>query len=153
MNVTLPTGSALERVQIPQEVLRNLGKKFFELNSSISSVFASHRHLSSSHAELEYSMSLFLDHHSLICGFMKQNLLYDCVIPYRGVHAGGKIPPEKIEQTRVKIRDDTCVGTFYTMLGVLLARFDRAQVQEAMKSKIWEGNLGILKLATDRYIG
>lgn len=153
MPVETAAGQPLQKVQAHQEVLRGLGKRFYQLQANLATVFAGPRHLSTLHVELEHNISIFAAHDSLVLEFMKLNLLYRYVLPYRGVHSAGQVPLKDITKLRRKLRGETAVGSFYTMIGLLLTRFDRSHVQNLVQEKVLEGNFGIIKIATDRYVG
>lgn len=145
-----PTGSVFDKVFIQQEALRTNGSKFFELHCILSTVFSDIQHLSASSRELDESLALFDSKHALIVEFMKLNSLYDCVIPFRGVHNAGYVPPAASSPIKKRLRENTCVGSFYTMFGILKTRYDTETIlRELWQPKILHSNSGILKIATE----
>ncbi|QFZ27465.1 hypothetical protein EJF18_30436 [Clavispora lusitaniae] len=146
------SASALENVSIQQSTLRAVGKRYFLFQAQTCTTFADMGHLSAHHKELEHALSLLDDSPRLICDFMKQNSLYDAVIPYRGAHAAGPVSAEEAKRLRSLIRNQTCVGSFYTLLGLLTTKFDKDAVREHFwNSRVLDPNTGIIRIATDNY--
>lgn len=136
---------------VEHDRLRDMGEKFYNLHSICSTVFADLQHLSTSQAELEQSLHCLDDRREIITEFMKNNDLYNCIIPYRGPTAGTVIPQDRYEQLKEQIKDDTCVASFFTLLGITGSRFGARRVlEELWHPRIMGSDTGILKLVTDR---
>lgn len=56
---------------------------------------------------------------------------------------------EEYEATKEAILNRTCMGSFYTMLGILYVKFDREMVGKFVTEKIVNGNLGLVNIAMD----
>lgn len=150
----LTLGSPFSRVLMQQDTLREVGKRFFVMQAQASTTFADVGHLTTHHRELELSLMVLDNTDGLVCDFMKRNSLYDVVIPYRGAQSAGSVPAEQAKEFRTIIRDQTCVGSFYTLLGLLVSKFGSAVVRDGFwNSRVLDPNLGIIKIATDHYNG
>lgn len=152
MAVDLPsklTGSVFDKSQVLQDVLRTQGQKFFTLHSTVSTVFNDVNHLSASFPEIDLSLALFGDSASLLVQLMKNYGLYECVIPYKGSHQ--RHPPDMWPKYQTVIKDETSVGSFHTMLGILIARYGSGTVlDELWYPKVLNPNFGIVKIATEK---
>lgn len=148
----LDPGSPFARVLTQQDTLREVGKRFFVMQAQASTTFADSGHLATHHRELELSLMVLNNSDSLVCDFMKLNSLYDVVVPYRGAHSAGGVSGEQAKEFRAIIRDQTCVGSFYTLLGLLLSKFGSVLVREDFwNNRVLDANTGIVKIATDHY--
>lgn len=139
------------KVQIQHDQLRLLGERFFMLHSTRSVVFLNLKHLLDSQDELEQLLSYLENPRGLIVSFMRLNNLFDCLIPCRGPASGEKLPYERSLELRKRLRQETSVASFFTMLGVVTARHGTEKVLR----KLWEpriigSNTGLLKLITVR---
>lgn len=144
--------SPFARVLVQQDTLREVGKRYFVMQAQASTTFADTSHLATHHRELELSLMVLNNSDGLVCDFMKLNSLYDVVIPYRGVHSAGSVPFDQAKEFRAIIRDQTCVGSFYTLLGLLLSKFGSELVREHFwNTRVLDPNTGIIKIATDNY--
>ncbi|CUM67468.1 uncharacterized protein PRCAT00005164001 [Priceomyces carsonii] len=131
--------------------LRSVGKYLFELHMKLCAVFSNHNYLSLSSEDIKYNLSVFKDETFLITEFMKKNSIYNCIIPYKGAMKNGPIYSlETYENARSKIRDETCVGSFYTLIGLLNTKFDHEMVTEDLiDKKIMKGPSGIISIASE----
>lgn len=145
-----PTGSAFDsNAWVHQEVLRQWGHKYFRSVLLSATLFSDLTFLSQPKEELQQALSTLPATDSLVCTFMKYNLLYDCVIPYKGAHLNGRLTHNDANILRAAIRDETSVGSFFTMLGLLLFRFDRNLVESLFcMPKVFEGSSGVFALST-----
>lgn len=144
--------SPFSRIFIQQDTLRQVGKSFFIMQTQASTTFADAGHLTTHHRELELSLMIVDDIDGLVCDFMKRNSLYEVVIPFRGAQSAGSIPAEQAKEFRAMIRDQTCVGSFYTLLGLLVSKFGASVVRDGFwNSRVLDPNTGIVKIATDHY--
>lgn len=129
--------------------LRALGKQLFAVRLCASALFVNELHLSQPSEALEESMTL-LDDQQNIVDFMKANLLYKCVVPYRGVNRPTKeAHGKKVNEERVRLRDETCVGAFYTMVGILAVKHGKL-VEPFIDETLIHGAKGIISMAMQR---
>lgn len=134
--------------------LRDMGERFFSLHCMSSTVFADLQHLTASQMELEHSLGCLDDTKLLITEFMRKNNLYDCLIPYRGATSGLPLDQKEYDRLRSQIKDDTAVASFYTMLGVMNARFGSQKVLDGLWNPIiMSSDKGILDIITAKLTG
>lgn len=155
MSVETSQGSETEakftKLHFDHDRLRDIGERFYNLHSICSTVFADLQHLSTSQMELQESLKCLDDRTHIITEFMKSNGLYNCIIPYRGPTAGNVLPHDKHERLKEQIKDDTCVASFFTLLGITSVRFGSQKVLDHLwHPKIMGSDTGILKLVTDK---
>lgn len=131
---------------------RILGKSLFELHLNLATIFENGRYLSLPANEVAHRLHL-TNNDTLICNFMRNHLLYDSIQPYRGTFRAGLrdvSDPEirqEINLLSEKIHDKTCVGSFYTLLGLLAMKYDKTEViDKILHKKILNGPSGIIKL-------
>lgn len=138
-------------VKIDADKLRLVGRNVYTLHLNLNSVFLNELHLSSSSAEIEYGIKLLQNEDVLIPSFMKQNLIFDCIVCSRSVNRGGvKYDKDVYEMKKQHLKNITSIGSFYTLLGILLFKFDKARViDEIIKNKVINGPRGIMKIASD----
>ncbi|KAK8440778.1 hypothetical protein ACI3LY_000941 [Candidozyma auris] len=147
-----PAGPVFDKGYIHQNVLREWGKRYFDLNLKKAAIFPSLSHLSMSHSEIDHHLSYFTDMNAIISEFMGRQLLYECLIPCRGAQVDGKLSREEADQLRASIRDKTAIGSFYTMFGVLLFRYGKGEAtQDFLQRKILDGKNGIYGIATSNF--
>lgn len=142
---------ASKTVTIGSSRLRILGKSIYELNIGLSTVFASQRFLSLSSGEIESSLELFNDEKKLIPLFMRRNLLYNSIIPFQGAMRSGPIhSSDKLRTKKSKIHDATSIGSFYTMLGILVTKFDKDEIaKKIIQDKVLDGTHGLINIAME----
>lgn len=146
-----PTGSAFEKGFVHQSVLREVGKRLFECSLNSATIFTGLSYLSMSQSELEHNLAYFKDYDRLIIEFMRRQLLYDCSIPYRGIQDYGLLLTTDAELLRVKIKDKTAIGSFFSLLGVLVLRFGTTRVNtEFIHDKVLSGSNGIYSIASSK---
>lgn len=134
--------------------LRDMGERFFNLHCISSTVFADSQHLAASHMELEHSLSCLDDRKLLITGFMRKNNIYDCLIPFRGATNGLPLHRKDYETLRDQIKDDTAVASFFTMLGIVNARFGSQKLLDGLwYPVIMSSDKGILDSITAKITG
>lgn len=135
---------------IETDKLRKIGKSKVDLDLSINTVFISQKYLSTSTAEIDHNLKLFGDYDVIIPEFMRKNLMYSCILPFRGAMRDGPVHSlEEYEATKEAILNRTCMGSFYTMLGILYVKFDREMVGKLVTEKFVNGNLGLVNIAMD----
>lgn len=137
-----------DNIFIPQERLRELGRGFFDLNCSVSLVFTDQYYLALSQHELEVTLQQYLDRDKLVKTFMARHSLNIGLIPFR---RKPKIKsPERRNQIRTNDFDINCIGSFYTMLGILVVKFGLKKVREDLwQERIYGSPSGILKIVMD----
>ncbi|KAF3990130.1 hypothetical protein FT663_01502 [Candidozyma haemuli var. vulneris] len=146
--VSNPTGSVFDRGLIHQDVLRESGKRYFRSTLLSSTIFQDNTYLSTSHSEVQHNLAFFGNQNQLIINFMKRQLLYDCLVPHRGAQVDGTLSRDKANLLRQKIRDNTAIGSFYSMLGILLFRYGNEDIAtNLLQDKILGGTNGIYSIA------
>lgn len=138
-------------VSVPHELFRLLGKRYFRLNCMLSSTFEGMRHLTASDTELEHSLQMFNDEELLARDFMRANGLLRAVIPYRGAQRLGPFQTPVAWAIRKKVGSETAVGSFFTILGLLLQKLEPISMQEFWDTAIFHSQTGILSLARRRF--
>lgn len=131
--------------------LRVLGKQLFGVRLCTSALFVNELYLSQPSEALEESIKL-LDDQQNIVAFMKANLLYNSVVPYRGVNRPR--PSKETDETeakseRTRLREETCVGAFYTMVGILAVKHGKA-VEPFIDETLIHGANGVISMAMKR---
>lgn len=156
MHLRVPSAGSDENfatkfVSVPHELFRLLGKRYFRLNCMLSSTFEGMRHLTASAAELEHSLEMFNEDELLARDFMRANGLLRAVIPYRGAQRLGPFLTPVAWAIRKKVSSETAVGSFFTILGLLLQKLEPAPMQEFWDTAIFHSRSGILSLARRRF--
>lgn len=137
-------------VLIETDKLRKIGKSKVDLDLSINTVFISQKYLSTSTAEIDHNLKLFGDYDVIVPEFMRKNLMYSCILPFRGAMRDGTVHSlQEYEATKEAILNKTCMGSFYTILGILYVKFDREMVGKFVTEKFVNGNLGLVNIAMD----
>lgn len=133
---------------IPQERLRQIGQSFFDLNCSVSLVFTDQYYLALSQHELEITLQQYLNKDHLVKTFMARHSLNKGLIPFR---RKPKIKsPGRRSQIKTSDFELNCIGSFYTMLGILVVKFGHKKVREDLwQDKIYGSPSGILKIVMD----
>lgn len=144
-----PTGSVFDQGFIHQNVLREIGKRLFLTSLNNRTVFTGLSYLSMSQSELEHNLAYFKNHDRLIIEFMRRQLLYSCLLPYRGIQDYGKLLTTEADLLRTKIKNETAVGSFHSLLGILVLRFGSAAVTtNFLHGKVFGGPNGIYSIAS-----
>lgn len=134
---------------VHSDKLRYMGKRMVKLHLDNNTVFIGNRYLSLPLIDIERDLDLFSDDSDLIPRFMRQNNLYQAVIPYKGtMRMGPFASKENYEKMRTKICDVTSVGSFYTMIGLLHIKYPHADVGNFIRKKIVEGANGLVSIAS-----
>ncbi|KAK6203043.1 uncharacterized protein RJT21DRAFT_119171 [Scheffersomyces amazonensis] len=134
--------------------LRVYGKSLISLTMRLETVFVNELYLSSSLPDLSQDLALFSNTDKIIIEFMKRNQLYSPIIPFKGATTlfDGRVEPEVIEEYRNKFIDATSIGSFYTMVGILVQKFGKEIIMNRLiSSKIINGRLGLIQLAVEFY--
>ncbi|KAK6463438.1 hypothetical protein DFJ63DRAFT_334973 [Scheffersomyces coipomensis] len=140
------------KVSYETDTLRVLGRSFISLNVKLQTVYMDERYLSSPSGDLAEELDLFHNSDIVVTEFMKRNLLYKAVLPFKGVSRLGPRYRMQFGDMREKILDATSVGSFYTMVGLLCKKFKKEDIQEEiLMGKIINGNLGLIQLAVELY--
>lgn len=136
-----------ENMFIAQEKLRQLGRNFFDLNCSVSTVFIDNYYLALSQYELEYTLDGIFNKDNLVKEFMVRHSLSEAVIPFR------RKPKIRCRERRSTVHnsdtDLNTIGSFYTMLGILVTKYGHTKVTERLWDKIYASPTGILKIAME----
>lgn len=149
-----PTGSVFDQGFIHQNVLREIAKRLFLTSLNNGTVFTDLSYLSMSQSELEHNLAYFRNHDRLIIEFMKRQLLYSCLIPYRGIQDYGKLLATEANLLRTEIKNETAVGSFHSLLGILVLRFGSTAVTtKFLYDKVLGGPNGIYSIATSTTTG
>lgn len=144
-NMHVPIG----KLAVQQDVLRGVGRAFYTLKISTSTVFTGINHLSPSHEELQHLLSA-VDDQLLVCDYMRLNLLYNHVLPYRGGQSAGKKTKDAAGELREGIMRRSVIGSFHTMLGIVVYRYGHEAATEFFHNRVLEGPQGMMKLVNDR---
>lgn len=129
--------------------LRQIGKLVVKFHLDNNTVFAGRRHLSLPSTDIESDLKIFAGNPKLVPMFMKQNLLYASVIPYRGAMKWGPYSTkEEYDDMKLQIYDKTSIGSFYTLIGLLYSKFNKVDVIEFIDSKVLEGPNGLIYIAS-----
>lgn len=145
---SMADGNRVEDIFISHTRLRQIGSQYFELNCSISAVFADEYFLALSAGEIEQALSLFKDKEVLVNEFITRHSLEKCLLPFRG-RRKFRSRDLRIKVNRID-KEENAIGSFYTMLGVLITKFGSKRVTEELwHKKIYGSSSGILKIATE----
>lgn len=135
---------------IETDKLRNVGQSKIELELSLNTIFISQKYLSTSMAEIDYNIRLFGEYDVIIPEFMRKNLIYGSIFPFRGAMRDGPVhSPEHYDASREAILRRTSIGSFYTLLGILYVKFERELVERFITEKVVNGNLGLVNIAME----
>lgn len=132
--------------------LRAMGKSLFQLHLQLSVVFNhSDKHLTTPSADLATRLMIIDNQAEIICGFMRRHFMYSCIEPFKS--AKHDEDPEIMASRYKEIRDATCVGGFYTLLGLLSVKFDKQKViDDILYGKVLNGPNGIIDIAKKRFM-
>ncbi|KAK6453775.1 uncharacterized protein RJT20DRAFT_131205 [Scheffersomyces xylosifermentans] len=146
-NATFPSQTVL----IETERLRALGKIILRTHLDIETVFMNERYLSSPTNEIFDSLDFFDNEREIIPEFMKRNLLFTAILPYRGAMKWGAITEEHLlTETKNTILEQTCIGSLYTLIGLLTMKFNKNEVRDkVLLGKIINGRLGMINLTSE----
>lgn len=130
--------------------LRLLGKFTYNMARD-QLVFGDEQYLSSSLTEVQTSLTALNEDEKIIPLFMRKNLIYSSVIPFMGVMKYGLIKDTNvITEAKTRISDISAVGTFYTMIGLLVVKYGTKNVEEMLLGpKVINGNSGVLSIVTE----
>lgn len=137
-----------EIVLVSQWRLRQLGREFFSFNCSVCTIFNDDYYLALSIQELHQALLTVEKSDLLVREFMKRHALTKALVPFR-------LSPKSKNKGRCEavrnIDDDaTIVGSFYTMLGLLVIKFGAARVRDELwLDRIYDSPSGILKIVMD----
>lgn len=130
--------------------LRLLGKLTYNMARD-QLVFGDEQYLSSTLTEVQTSLTALNEDDKIIPLFMRKNLIYNSVIPFMGVMKYGLIKDTNvITEAKTRISDLSAIGTFYTMIGVLVVKYGTKHVEELLLGpKVINGNSGVLSIVTE----
>lgn len=130
--------------------LRLLGKLTYNMARD-QLVFGDEQYLSSTLTEVQTSLTALNEDDKIIPLFMRKNLIYNSVIPFMGVMKYGLIKDTNvITEVKTRISDLSAIGTFYTMIGVLVVKYGTKNVEEILLGpKVINGNSGVLSIVTE----
>lgn len=144
----------LNNVIYETKKLRQLGKILYQYTLLTDTVFKSPEYLSRLDETVKYDMEVLVKDNSLITEFMKSSKLYDCSFVdsqfnVRRIHVHRNIGEER-HQFIQYVKDQTVVGSFYTMLGFLLIKYGRESTKKFIQSNIIHAPHGILQIIYTR---
>jgi hypothetical protein len=141
-----------QKIYVETDKLRQYGKSTLDLHLNLETVFTNEKYLSSSKYELSHDIELF-ENSSMILRFMKNNLMYNSTIPFRGSMKSGKITNQDVDKiTKEKILDATSIGSFYTLIGLLCTKFHKQEIiDNVVVGKILHGPKGLINIATSEF--
>lgn len=141
--------------------LRDIGMNTYKITKETLLLFGDLQHLSAPWEELVTALKAVNDEKYIIPQFMKANVIYDLVIPFRGATKGvahllqsepsttGEIV--ELTERKQKIRDATSIGSFYTLIGLLVVKYGKEMVVERfLVPRVFNGNNGIIDIITSR---
>lgn len=139
---TFPNGS--QKVIVDSSKIRNMGKSVFQLTKERMFLFGDVQYLSLPWEDLQTAYKQINDD-TLIPQFMKSHQLYELVIPFIGVSRLRKSAPNNA----TKIRNLTCIGSFYLMIGLLVMKYGKDNIVENfIVPKIFNGPSGLISIVT-----
>lgn len=143
--------STSEGIVYSSDKLLALGSTTLEAYMALATLFTDEGYLSLPSDELQPLHEIFCDK-QLIPEFMIKNLLYECLIPYRGAMRQGRIYiPEELTVAKKQIMNETAIASFYTLIGILCVKFDQRIVARSLIiPTILHGQRGLIQLATER---
>lgn len=145
-------GTDLHKVIHETEKYRQIGESVYGLTRDTLLIFGDLQHLSTSSEELEDLLRQFNNDLNVIPQFMKNCLLYDVVITARGVMRPYKCTQEEAEKRAIRLRDHTAIGSFYTMIGLLVVKYGKEKVvEEFLVPKVFNGDNGIINIITQNF--
>lgn len=151
MDVWVAAAGERKHMCVSQERLRQVGRRFFDLNCGVSAIFSGEYFLAMSPAELEQALMIFAEKDVLVARFMECHSLTTCLIPFRRKR---KFCRRDRVQATTADNDANAVGSFYTMLGLLVVKFGAQRVADDFwADKVFGSLSGILKIATERSFG
>lgn len=128
-----------------------LGAGIVDAYLALSTLFADEAYLSVPAEDLEPVHNIFNDR-LLIPQFMRRNQIYDCLIPFRGSRrACNADAGTNIREIQGRIRDETAVASFHTLVGLLSIKYGQRKVAESLILPIVvNGPRGLIRLATEK---
>lgn len=132
--------------------LRAMGKSLFQLHLQLSVVFNhSNKHLTTPSDDLATRLNIIDNQAEIICGFMSRHFMYSSIEPFKSVKYDKD--PDIMSSRKKEIHDATCVGGFYTLLGLLSVKFKKQKViDDILYGKVLNGPNGIIDLAKKRFM-
>lgn len=134
--------------------LRILGKKLIRMHLDEHAVFSNERYLACSLDEIESDLSLYDPRkvHEAIPQFMRRNLIYQLVIPFRAASHSGFIK-ERVQYLLQKeaIHDATCRGSFFTLVGMVHTKYG-SDTRSFIENKILGGHRGLITIINKKYL-
>jgi len=151
-SLEIPSPNNKHKVYVETDKLRQYGKSTLDLHLNLETVFTNEKFLSSSIYELNHDIELF-ENSSMILRFMKNNLMYNATIPFKGSMKLGKITNQEVDKvTKEKILNATSIGSFYTLIGLLCTKFNKQEViDNVVLGKILHGPNGLINIATSEF--
>ncbi|KAL6450097.1 hypothetical protein SBY92_002039 [Candida maltosa Xu316] len=124
------------------ETLRRLGQTKFHSQLLTNSVFINDRYLTANEAELVEDLENF-DNDAILYEFLKWNSLHQFSLINREVLISKRLSQEEFNLKKMKLWKKTSIGSFYTLIGILLVKFKGDVVNELLSDKVINGKRGI----------
>lgn len=147
------------KIMFESSKLKDIGESTYRFTKQTLLLFGDLQYLSAPWEELLKALRAVNDEAFIIPEFMKANLIYDLVIPFRGTtrgfaHLVDSELSEDITQLAARqrrIKDATSIGSFYTMIGLLVIKYGKERIVENfLVPNVFNGKNGIIQIITDR---
>lgn len=128
---------------------RKLGEGIYKTTKDSLLIFSDVQYLSTPSEDLEDLLRQISDDKTIIPLFMKGALIHDLVVPFTG--AGRLTEETDIKEINEAIRDATSIGSFYTLLGILVLKYGKERVvEEYLVPQVFNGSSGIIQHISQR---
>lgn len=126
-------------------LLRKLGCAKFKFCLLRNTIFINDKYLTSSQVDIHEDLRLF--HSSeIVFEFLKWNRLHQFSLINRELLINEKLPSDEFKAKRADLWKKTSIGSFYTMLGILLIKYDEQLVNDFITDKVITGKRGIIDI-------
>ncbi|MCP8720164.1 MAG: hypothetical protein M5F18_12855 [Asgard group archaeon] len=126
-------------------ILRKLGYGKFKVCLLRNTIFLNDRYLTASQVEIEEDLSTF-ENTEIVYEFLKWNQLHQFSLINRELLINEKLSSEEFKLKRIDLWKKTSLGSFYTMLGILLIKYNEKSVNEFITNKVITGKRGIIDI-------
>ncbi|RCK63480.1 hypothetical protein Cantr_10201 [Candida viswanathii] len=132
--------------------LRALGRLRFRFCLLRSTIFVNERYLTASEVEVREDIAAFVNN-EVVYEFLKWNGLHLFSLLNRELLILKDLPNEEFKEKKAMLWEKTAIGSFYTMLGILLVKYDEARVNDLITNKIITGKRGIIDIVQLKQLG
>ncbi|RCK66301.1 hypothetical protein Cantr_02033 [Candida viswanathii] len=132
--------------------LRALGRLRFRFCLLRNTIFVNERYLTASEVEVREDIAAFVNN-EVVYEFLRWNGLHLFSLLNRELLILKDLPNEEFKERKAMLWEKTAIGSFYTMLGILLVKYEEARVNNLITNKIITGKRGIIDIVQLKQLG